>query len=193
MKKNHMQVVLRWAVQLVIVFIVGVIIARGNLIVNNVNSDFPSPYENFYSHLSDNDNYFNDRSCSNSYTLEDRKKVRWVVKKILNTIYIKSYELFGLGGVASSFLLAHAMFYVLCFIFIKLTIIKIVDNPKIMAKVEDVSLLLFLSLSLIIFNGHVSEFSFSIIEGFCISAALYFSKVGRIIPFIFITTLGVLN
>ena len=185
---------LKLILQLVIVFFVGFVIARNNLIVGSIGSSFDSPYVNFYTEIIESEEtFYSDRTCNQTYTLEERKKLRWVTQKIQNNIFIKSYEKFGPRGLAASFISIHAIFITLCFLFTKMTIAKIVDNKKLYKHSEQLTLLLFLTLLLYIFNGHTSEFSFSIIEGACIAAAMYFSRIGKIILFTFIVSIAVLN
>jgi hypothetical protein len=184
---------LRWAIQIVIVFIVGIVIARNYLVVGSIGSGFDSPYKNFYSKMDNAYDLYYDRSCNNLYNLESRKKVRWVVKKAFYTLLETSYESFGVRGLAVTFLSLHALFIVLCFVFIKLTIASILNSSKFLIQSESSMLLLFLTLTLFVFNGRVAGFSFSIIEATCVAAALYFSKIRKIVPFTLVVMLAVLN
>jgi hypothetical protein len=184
---------LKLILQLLIVFFIGLIIARNNLIIGSIGSGFESPYENLYSKITNStDGFYNDRTCNQSYSLEERKKLRWVGQKIKNNVLEKSYEISGPRGIAASFISIHAFLIMLCYFFTRKTIHKIVGQ-NLNREIENISLLLFLTLLLFIFNGHTSEFSFSIIEGLCIAAAIYLSKMGRIVSFILVICIAILN
>ena len=181
-------------IQLLIVFFVGMIIARSNLIIGSIGSGFESPYENFYAKIVNfDDGFYSNRACNESYTLEERKKLRWVGQKIRNNIFEKSYEYFGPRGLAASFITLHAFLIMLCYFFTRASIHKIASSRNLSDEIENITLLLFLTFVLYIFNGHTSEFSFSIIEGACIAAAIYFSKLSRIILFILVICISILN
>tara|TARA_B110000967_G_C18875207_1_gene557872 strand:- start:734 stop:1777 length:1044 start_codon:yes stop_codon:yes gene_type:complete len=185
---------LKLIIQLSIVFFIGMILARNHLIISSIGSGFESPYENFYSEMINSEHgFFNNRACNESYTLEERKKLRWVGQKIKNNIFEKSYDVFGPRGLAASFITLHAFLIMLCYFFTKASIHKIAPRQNLSNETEHLTLLLFLTLVLYIFNGHTSEFSFSIIEGACIAAAIYFSKLGRIILFILVVCVSILN
>ena len=182
-----------WIVQILIIFIVGVLVSRNQLIIGNIGSDYASPYENFYSKLSANNEFFYKRTCDGVYSLEERKKLRWVFKKVQDTIYIESYNNFGPRAVGAAYMMLHAFFITIAFAFIRLSIKYVINNNSSKKQSDDLMLLLFVSLLLFIFNGHVSEFTFSIIEASFVSAALYFAITNRIILFALITSLSVLN
>jgi len=181
-------------IQLSIVFFIGIIIARSNLIIGSIGSGFASPYENLYAKIVNfDDGFYSNRACNESYTLEQRKKLRWVGQKIRFDIFEKSYESFGPRGIAASFITLHAFLIMLCYFFTRASIHKIASSRNLSDEIEKITLLLFLTFVLYIFNGRTSEFSFSIIEGACIAAAIYFSKLGRIILFILVICVSILN
>ena len=79
---------LKLILDLAIVFFIGFVIARNNLIIASIGSGFESPYENLYSSIIASEvDFYNDRDCRQSYTLEERKKLRWVGQKIRNNIF----------------------------------------------------------------------------------------------------------
>jgi len=179
--------------QIFIIFIVGIVVSRNQLIIGNIGSDYASPYERFYNQLNVNNEFFYKRTCDGTYSLEARKKLRWVFKKVQDTIYVASYNSFGTRAVGAVYMLLHAFFITMSFVFIRLSVKYIVKNDSALKKSDDVMLLLFTSLLLFIFNGHVGEFTFSVIEASFVSAALYFAITNRVILFVLITSLSVLN
>ena len=183
-----------------IIFLVALSVSRNFLVVSYSNSDIYI-YENFY--LSNIEKQLDIRDCGNSIDLGDRQKLRWVLWKAKTQIYKLANEFFGFAGVGATFALIHALLIALTFWFTQQNIlycIKSISNEKIgvetnfnNSEISIVNAIVFLTLLLYTFNGHVSEFNYSVTEALFVSIAFYSALRKRIVLFAIITSLAVLN
>ncbi len=120
-------------------------------------------------------------NCEVTGDMHDRHKVRWVKSLFLKKVFQKAYEIKDTSPYYLNILM-HSLLIFLTLIILN----RIYDLEKYFT-------LLFLLYITFIFNHYIGEYSYSIFEMFFISAALYFSKKDKIIPFIIICILAALN
>ena len=186
-----------------IIFLVALSVSRNFLVVNfnGALTDNLSTYENFY--LNNFEKQLDIRDCGNSIDLSDRHKLRWFLWKAKSQIYILARELFGFAGAGAAFALIHALIITLTFWFTQKNILycmNSISNEKkgIVTNINNseifiVNAIVFLTLFLYTFNGHVGEFNYSVTEALFVSAAFYSALKKRIFLFAIIVSLAVLN
>jgi hypothetical protein len=189
---------LLWLFQIALVAFVAFNTTRVQIVTQAIGSGYDSSYQYFYDNINKtNENYFN-RDCERPYSLESRKKVRWVFKKMSDSLYKISYDTIGLYGFLLMYLFVHTLMVLISFISIKLAISKVLDNVSQsinVAKNSDSAfvLLLFLTLFLFHFNGKVVAFSTTIFEAAFVSLAIFASVSKKMFLFLSVATLAVLT
>ena len=119
---------LLWLFQIALVAFVAFNTTRVQIVTQAIGSGYDSSYQYFYDNINKtNENYFN-RDCERPYSLESRKKVRWVFKKMSDSLYKISYDTIGLYGFLLMYLFVHTLMVLISFISIKLAISKVLDN-----------------------------------------------------------------
>tara|TARA_Y100001958_G_C21236343_1_gene562863 strand:+ start:998 stop:1984 length:987 start_codon:yes stop_codon:yes gene_type:complete len=132
--------------------------------------------------LVSNDNYKSlNRECEITGEFSDRHKVRWVKSLFLHEIYLASEKI-------SNVLPYYVNIFLHSFI-IFLTLIILNKTFSLNHKYS----LLFLLYITFLFQGYLSEYSYSIFEMFFLSLCLYASKNGKIFLFTISGILAVLN
>lgn len=142
-------------------------------------------------------NYYFDRECNkdviseNTTSLELRKQMRWAWKYIEINMYQFINNMYGIRTLSISHKIIYSMFLSIGFLFI----VKL--NFHLMGKSSKKSFysiyllyVLFLFYTLEKYGG---EFYFSVIESFCISAALYAVISRNVLLYLFVIILGVIN
>jgi len=183
-----------------IVFFVALSASRNYLEVSYSNKEVYT-YENFY--LSNLERRLDNTECGNSVDLADRHKLRWVMWKTKTQIYKIAKEFFGFAGAGAAFAIIHALIITFTYWYTQQNLfycLKSISNRKldISTNIDKsgtivVSAIVFLTLFLYSFNGHVGEFDYSTTEALCISIALYSVLNKRILLFSIVTSVAILN
>jgi len=186
------------------VFFVALSVSRGYLAVNfSGDSVYPVTYENFY--VSNSEKELNNRECGNASDLSDRHRLRWVFWQLKSSLYDVAKNTFGYSGVGATFSLLHALIVTLTFWFtnkivllIRGIILKSQELTVLTSDENDsadlfINVFVFLALFLYTFNGQVGEYTYSIIEGFFVSLAVYSAFRNKVLLFSIVVSLAVLN
>ena len=186
-----------------IIFLVALSASRNFLVVNfnGAFTDNLTTYENFY--LNNFEKQLDIRDCGNSIVLGDRQKLRWVLWKAKTQIYKLSKEFYGFAGAGAAFALLHALIITLTFWFTQQNILYCMNSMmkekrNVLTNINNseifiVNAIVFLTLFLYAFNGHVGEFNYSVTEALFVSVAFYSALRERIVLFAIIVSLAVLN
>ena len=133
--------------------------------------------------LIDNDHYNHilDRECKITGQMYDRHKVRWIRVLVHKEILNFAYEIKKTAPYYAEILFHSFLIFISLFLLRKFFII------------EDKYTVLFLLFFTYIFQQHMGEYSYSVLDLFFITAALCASKLKKFLVFLIICSLAVLN
>lgn len=151
--------------------------------------------ENLYSDSA----LFFDRDCKVTGSLEERKRLRYVLKSVEAFMFKPVFQSIGSAGFGILFVLYNSLFLALIPIILisssKVYFKKQLDSLK---DASDTVLKIIVYFSFFVFYFYctffsLSEFTYSIFESFCIAGGIYFAFNKNIIGFLFVLMLSSIN
>lgn len=123
-----------------------------------------------------------DRSCGEGGSLENRKRLRWVIKRVESEVYKFLYK----------YVSSHSPYYVYIFLTSLLLLIALFVLGEVVT-LKPLHYLTYVSGVMYVFQFQLSEISYTVLELFFISLALYASYKKNIVLLILVSVLAIHN